>query len=137
MELNRDRPRTWRRRALISVLCFVALNAIGGGIYGLMGARGLSKELLEQTPFESFFVPSLVLLLVVGGSALLAAGAGWRKAMHTRALSTLAAAILTGWILAQVAWIGYVSWLQPAMLGIALLIFWLAAGLPAQRNKSS
>ncbi|MGE3671279.1 MAG: hypothetical protein AB7K71_16540 [Polyangiaceae bacterium] len=119
------------------MLCFLAFNAIGGGIYGLIGAPGLSKELLAHTPFESYFVPSLVLLLVVGGSALLAAGAGWRKAMHTRALSRLAAAILAGWILAQVAWIGYVSWLQPTMLGVAVLIFWLATGLAPQRENSS
>src|SRR5580765_1287791 len=61
------------RYSLGSLLAFGALNAIGGGSYGLSGAAGVPTEWLEGSPFSDYFIPSLILLVVVGGSFVVAA----------------------------------------------------------------
>ena len=54
-------------------LAFMAVNAVGGGCYGLAGAKGVPVEWLVGSPFADYSVPSLILLIVVGGSSLAAA----------------------------------------------------------------
>lgn len=53
---------------------FNALSAVGGGI-GMVVADGLSmpRSLLADTPFTTFTVPGLILLVVVGGTQLVSA----------------------------------------------------------------
>lgn len=114
------------RWALFATLVVVAINAMGGGVYGLSGAPAVPREWLRGTPFASYTIPSLILLVVVGGATLSAAVAvafarptAWRWALG-------AAVILLGWITVQVALIGYQSWLQPAMAVAAMIIGGLA-----------
>jgi hypothetical protein len=109
-----------------TLLAFGALNALGGGIYGLSGAKDVPTEWLAGSPFESYFVPSLFLLGVVGGSLLLAATAvfgHWRNASN---VATAAGIIVLGWLAVQIAIIGYVSWMQPVTAVSALVILLLA-----------
>jgi hypothetical protein len=118
------------RYTLGILLSVSALNAVGGGIYGLMGAKEVPLAWLEGSPFATYFVPSLILLCVVGGSLVLGAiavFASWRSA---RVLSTCAGIILLLWIAVQVAIIGFVSWLQPFMAVVAQILMVLARFLP-------
>jgi len=55
-------------RTLGVLHALMALNAVGGGLYGLTGAEGVPRTWLDGTPFNSYLVPSLILLLVVRGS---------------------------------------------------------------------
>jgi len=102
-------------KGLGALQMLVAVNAIGGGVFGLTGAPGVPREWLAGSPFSSYLIPSLVLIVAVGGLHFLAAVRLWQG--HPRALpfGRAAGAILLGWIAAQMAIIGYVSWLQPAM----------------------
>jgi hypothetical protein len=56
----------------------------------------------------------------VGGSQLSAAVALWRGHPAAKRISHGAGAVLLTWILTQLAMIGYVSALQPTVLGWAL-----------------
>lgn len=104
-------------RIVLGVLfAFVALNAVGGGVYGVTGAKAIPAEWLAGSPFDDYFVPSLFLLFGVGGSQLAAAIAVFARRQTARHFVFGASAILLGWICVQVAIIGYVSWMQPAML---------------------
>lgn len=110
------------RRTLAGLQMLVGLNALGGGIYGLVGARGIPVAWLAGTPFRSYFIPSLVLVVLVGGASLTAALAivrGWPSAALVNAV---AAGVLLAWITIQVGLIGYVSWLQPVMFAAGLLL---------------
>jgi hypothetical protein len=110
---------------LVLVEVVVAVNAVGGAVYGLAGAEDVPREWLEGTPFDSYFVPSLILLLAIGGGMGAAATAFLIKHRRAPELSIVAGLVLTGWIAVQVLMIapnGGVSWLQPAMLVAGALV---------------
>ena len=117
------------RILLAGLLTVIAVNAFGGGVYGLLGAGGVPQSWLEGSPFDTYVLPSLVLLVAVGGSAAVAAGLVFRRARMDQAAAITAGAILLGWIAVQVAILGWVSWLQPAMALAAVVILGLAATL--------
>lgn len=119
------------RFALGTGLALLALNAFGGALYGLAGAKDIPKQWLAGSPFSDYFVPSLILLIAVGGSlagAAIAVLAGWRTA---RPAAQTAGTILIGWIAIQVSIIGYVSWMQPAvaLAGLAIVALSTARSL--------
>ena len=123
------RASTSVRYVLGMLLAFGALNAFAGGYYGLSGAPGVPAEWLAGSPFEDYFIPSLILFVVVGGTlgfAALAVLAGFRVARRS---AFIAGTTVLGWIMAQVAIIGYVSWMQPATFMGGLAVVALAWGL--------
>jgi hypothetical protein len=106
---------------LIVLHVLVGLNAFAGGIYGLAGADNVPLEWLAGSPFHDYFNPSLILLVGVGSTQLLAALALAKKFHSARSIAAFAGFILLVWIIAQVCIIGFVSALQP-LLAIAALI---------------
>jgi hypothetical protein len=120
--------------ALGGLLAFGALNAVAGGCYGLSGAKGVPTEWLAGSPFRDYFIPSLILLVIVGGSFLVAAVAVLAGLRIARATSFVAGVIVLVWIAAQVAIIGYVSWMQP-VTAIGGLLVPALAWLPPKPRK--
>ena len=119
------------RYTLGAVLAFGAFNAFGGGYYGMSGAKGVPVEWLQGSPFSDYTVPSLILFIVVGGTLLLASVAVLTRARNARTSASIAGAIVLIWISAQLAIIGYVSWMQPVTAISGVLILLLASVLPA------
>jgi uncharacterized BrkB/YihY/UPF0761 family membrane protein len=133
-----DRPEPIALRyTLGGLLAFGALNAFGGGYYGLSGAGGIPTVWLEGSPFHDYSIPSLILLVVVGGSFLIAAVAVLARRRWARLTAVAAAVIVLGWLAAQLAIIGYVSWMQPVTAAAGGLVFLLAWQLPSSRFTSS
>lgn len=64
--------RTFLRTLLLILVVFLSLSAIPGGLMLLFGVYAPPVEQLAGSVFSSFLVPGLALLLVVGGSAVLA-----------------------------------------------------------------
>ena len=114
------------KTALIALQLLVAANAVGGGIYGLAGAKDVPTEWLEGSPFHSYTVPSLFLLGVVGGGMLVATAAWLLRRRIAPWLSLGMGVTLMLWIVAQVAIITLNSWLQPASFAAGLAITALA-----------
>ena len=115
----------------MSACAFGALNALGGGYYGLTGAAGVPTQWLEGSPFEDYSVPSLILLVVVGGSFIVAAiAAVFARLRADRFATFMAAVVVLGWLTVQIAIIGYVSWMQPATAMAGVLVLFLGAQLP-------
>lgn len=112
------------------VLAFSAVNAFGGGVYGMAGAEGVPLEWLEGSPFADYLMPSLILFFVVGGAFALAAVAVLRRWPRARLAAAAAGVVALGWIAVQVAILGFVSWLQPATAVTAIAILALASRLP-------
>jgi len=125
-----SRRRSVTRHVLGGLLAFGALNAFGGGYYGMAGAEGVPTEWLEDSPFDDYFVPSLILFVAVGGSLLAAAIAVFANLPMARAAAVGVVAILFGWLAIETLVIGYVSWMQPATAAGGIAILYLAWRLP-------
>jgi hypothetical protein len=111
------------------LLALLAINAFGGGAYGIAGARDVPADWLAGSPFSSYMVPSVILFVVVGGAFALAAVAVAARSPLARMSSYGAAVIVVGWLAVQLAIIGYVSWLQPAVAVAAGVVIALTARL--------
>ncbi len=125
------------RHTLGSLLVFAALNAFGGGYYGMSGAEGVPAQWLEGSPFGDYFIPSLILCVVVGGSFLIAAIAVFARFHFARPAAFSSVVVAFVWLAVQLSIIGYVSWMQPttAIVGLVILIItWL---LPKQVKDAS
>ena len=61
------------RIALVALEVFVALGAVAGGIGLLTGAIAASPGGLQGSPFVDYTIPAWSLMVIVGGSMLLAA----------------------------------------------------------------
>ena len=123
--MSKSKDKKIIRFTLGTLLAFLALNAFGGGFYGMSGAEGVPLELLEGSPFSSYFIPSLFLFVVVGGSALFASLAVFANSRFARLASFTNVLIVFSWLTVQVLIIGYLSWLQPATASISLVILLL------------
>ncbi|MGE0430807.1 MAG: hypothetical protein AB7K09_11815 [Planctomycetota bacterium] len=98
------------------------------------GALGMTTALLAGSPFNDFMIPGLVLLLLHGGTGIVAGVAslnGWRHGGIATAVLGVAMVI---WIAVQVAVVGF-SWLQPvfATVGLVEIGMGVAAWKSAQR----
>lgn len=108
-----------------SLQLITALGAIPAGMGYLSdtsgGAMGVSTEMLANSPLKSFLLPGLFLLFINGlGNA---AGA-WLSFSGKKSAGSFGFALgvlLTLWIIIQVYWIGYGSFLQPLFLAIGLV----------------
>jgi hypothetical protein len=89
-------------RALrLSLLALDLLVAVSAGAGGVLVATGLDKfppEWLARSPFGDYALPGLILAVFVGGSAALAALATVMRPRLGGPASTVAGAVMTGWI---------------------------------------
>lgn len=123
------------RYGLGALFAFGALNAFAGGYYGIAGAKGVPLAWLQGTPFDDYFVPSMILFLGVGGALLWAALAVFTRLDHAREIGLFASAVLAGWLIVQVSLIGFVSWMQPATAAFTVAVVLLSTLLPAPPSR--
>lgn len=119
------------KTALVWVLAadlFAGVAAVAGGVGLVGGGIRLPSHWLDGTPFSGYTEPGLILGIVVGGSALVAAAVTRLASREAGALaSAIAGAVMVGWIVGEVGLIGYVSWMQPAFFAYGLAMVALAA----------
>ena len=114
------------RNVLAILLLIVAVNALGGGYYAMAGAENVPVEWLEGSPFRNYFLPGLFLFVAIGCLSLVTAITLFMNKNYATTLALVCGIILIVWITTQVTIIGYVSWLQPAMFGAAVIIVTLS-----------
>ena len=115
-------------RILIALLLFLAVGAIAGGSVILSDPSGafaqMSPRDLAGSPFPDFFMPGLLLLVVLGFGSAVAAFLLWKLPGRVSWFFAVCISIaLVVWIAIQIAIIGYRGWLRPfyASLGVAML----------------
>lgn len=103
---------------------FVAVSAWGGAIYLLLGAPGLTAELPEFLPGETWLPGGIALGLIVALPMSIASYLLGMKRVAGGRAAMVAGVLLMSWIIIQVALVGYISLLQPAMFaaGLAVLV---------------
>lgn len=116
---------------ILTVLALlIGALAVGGGVYAMSGAPGWSREWLENTPFRSYVVPGVLVLVLVGGSMLAAAGLLLSSCSAAQMASLPAGVVLLGCVAAQFILIGYRHWMQFMFLGLGVAVVVLALLLP-------
>ena len=92
-----------KTRITIGIIAgFIALTAIGGGIAILTGVDPFPPEWLAGTPFPDYTIPALLLSVVVGGSALVAAITIFMRGNKGILATMIAGAIMMGYIIVEV-----------------------------------
>lgn len=101
---------------------FLALTAIPAGMAMVFrpdgSLLGFPPGMLAGTPFHGYLVPGLVLSVVIGGAASAALAALLARRRTAPRLVAASGAVTTGWIAAQLWFIGYQGLLQPLILAI-------------------
>jgi hypothetical protein len=115
----------------------LSLGALGGGAALMLGPRGeilpLPLSALRGSPFDTYFVPGLILFSILGLGPLAAARLAWlRHPLAPLATCVVGVALLV-WLAVEIAIIGYSDNppLQPfyLLLGVAITVVgltWLA-----------
>ncbi|WP_103383714.1 hypothetical protein [Pseudonocardia dioxanivorans] len=118
------------RWSLVVVEALVALAAVYGGV-GLMADNmiGMPHDWLSATPFTSWVVPGMLLVLVVAVPMTVAAVLEARRSTWAPVVSIAAGGALVAWIGVQLLVVQRYNVLQPVMLGIGLAVFLLAVVL--------
>lgn len=120
---------------LFLLTAYVALTAIVCGALLMSYPDGslfsMSTALLNETPFSSFFVPGLILCVVVGGTNLVAVIRNMQTHPMRYNWSIAGAVMLIGWVVVQMLLISELHWLQFVYLsigGMMLLLSWQLKG---------
>jgi hypothetical protein len=112
------------RSVLIVLDAFLAVTAVAGGIGLLTGANAPSLELLQGSPFSTYTIPGLALLVIVGGCALAATLLMLRRHPFGAPASGLAGAVIIGFESVEVLVIG-----SPPGIARNLQVFYFTLGL--------
>jgi hypothetical protein len=113
-----------RRILLILLDAFLALTATAGGIGLVGGGAAPPLEMLQGSPFRSFVIPGLALLILVGGSGLAATILTFYRHQWGAPVSAIAGVMIMGFEIVEVMVIG-----SPMGLARTLQIFYFAVGL--------
>jgi hypothetical protein len=115
---------------LLLLISFVAFTATISGFMMIIspddGMMGLPLSLLQETPFRSFLLPGIILLLAVGGINIGALASHLQRSSYRYGWAIAGGIVTLGWIVVQMLLIGTVSWLHYLYLTIGLLIVLIA-----------
>jgi len=91
-------------RFLLILHAFVSAGALFGGMAGMIDPHeplGIPAELLEGSLFSSYFIPSLILFVVIGLGHGFSALAAKRNSKHQGYISSVFSWTLMIWIVVQ------------------------------------
>lgn len=112
-----------KKAALLVLLGFNAVSAVGGGI-ALMAGSINESAWIRHTGFTSLYFPGLILFSIVGGSAMVAWLAMWKKLTGWQIATLLSGIIMLFWITGEIVSIRSFHWLQIiyALSGLAVVV---------------
>lgn len=114
-----------QRRWLIRLLFFVAMTAMAGGAALILGKTGMdAATTLQYSAFPDLYFPGVILLAIVGGSALVAAIANWKRVVGAELATIVAAVVLLMWLVGEMVSLRQIHFLQIIylVLGVAVLL---------------
>jgi hypothetical protein len=108
---------------------FIGLGAVGGGLVLILDPSGsnlgIPLEELKNTPFSTYLVPGIVLLVVNGLGSLVGSAATFKGCRNAGKIAMALGVFLVAWIMVQVYWFAGFHWLHALYLGLGLLEFFL------------
>jgi uncharacterized membrane protein (DUF373 family) len=129
------------RATLVFLLAFGALSAIGGAVALLLtNGLGMPLAMLNGSPFSSFVIPALFLLVIVGGTQSLGLTLLLRRDASALLWSAVAGFGMTIWIMVETVAIQGFSVLQAVYFTLGILQLALVIGalwIDSQSSESS
>ncbi len=115
----------WVAVGLAIIQGFNGLSAVVGG-FQLMNdpsgtAIGMELDWLQTTPFSNYLILGIVLFALNGIGNFAGLWFTVKKKPNAAKIGSFFGAIMVIWILLQVFWIGYKSFLQPLYFGTGLI----------------
>ncbi len=107
-----------------SLQLFISIGAIPVGIMFIINPTGgviMPLDILANSPFRSFLIPGIYLLMVNGLATLAGSIISFKEHIKAGMAALILGFGLIGWIVAQVYWIGLSSWLQPVYFGLGVI----------------
>lgn len=111
------------RTVLLLLNAFLGITAVAGGIGLMTGAISPGITLLAGSPFHTYLVPGLALLLLVGGSSLLAMALLWGRHRWSALVAAGAGCMIIIFEVVEILIIG-----SEAGLARTLQLFYLGLG---------
>jgi hypothetical protein len=129
-------------KSAVALEILLSIGALAGGVILVLAPRGeilpLPLSALAGSPFDTYFLPGLILFGVLGFGPLIAARLAWLRHPLAPTAAFVVGAGLLIWVTVEVAIVGYSN--EPPLqaiygfLGISILLIairWLLdAGLP-------
>ncbi|MBB1054318.1 hypothetical protein [Dietzia sp. B44] len=123
-------------RVLIGLLLFNGVSAVGGGLALMTGVIPDEPSWIEHTDFATLYFPGVILLAIVGGSALVAATAMLKRSTGWQVASILSGWIMVVWIVAEIASIRAFHVLQVVYLVTGVAVIWCTPRTPTTPNPT-
>jgi hypothetical protein len=118
------------RLTLFILVSLVALTSTISGMMMINDPDGtllqLSASLLENTPFENYLLPGILLTGTVGGTAIGAVYMLTTRSVNRYNWSMVCGVVLIGWLIVQMIMIQAAHWLHFVFLAAGVLIILLA-----------
>jgi hypothetical protein len=122
---------------LVTLEALLCLCALGGAIYFFARQQdAMPSDILARTPFGSWVWPGVLLALIVGVPSAVVAVAAMARKPWAHAGHAIVGALLMGWIIVQVAFVGFIAGLQPLMFLWGLVIVLLGAANHRQWHRT-
>jgi hypothetical protein len=127
---QRRQPLSRVAKSALALEVLLSIGALGGGLVLMLAPRGeimpLPLSALVGSPFDTYFVPGLILFGVLGLGPLIAARLVWLRHPLAPAAAFVVGAALVTWVSVEVAIIGYSN--EPPLqaiytvIGVAILL---------------
>lgn len=122
---NNDWKRFYRYTAL-ALLLLTAINALVAGVLFMTdpsgGLMGMNLAYIKESPFESYFLPGMILFNVNGIFNMLAAYFLWKQLPYAAWWVMIQGILLGGWIVVQVIMVKDIAPLHIIMFIIGALL---------------
>ena len=108
---------------------FIGMGALAGGLPMVFSpdgsTQGLTTEVLQNSPFDDFLIPGLLLFAINGLGSLLASYFSLKLKPVAGTLGIIFGAALMIWIVVQMYYLGFSSWLQALYLALGTVELFL------------
>ena len=118
-------------------LGFLGVTSISGSIPMILDPSGsmlhMPLSLLEHSPFHSYLMPGIILLVTNGLVAIVVFLAAMRRVESYGNLIATQGVVIAGWITVQVFFLRTVVWPHYVYLGVGLVL--IVSGLALRRDR--
>lgn len=122
------------------LLAFIGIGGVVCGLLLMIQPDGelikLSPDLIEDSPFETYFFPGLALFTINGVASLIGAFLAFKVHRLAGVLTMGLGIAMVIWIIAEIYWVSEYSFLQPTMLGVGVVEFILGFLLLGKKKNS-